>query len=88
MRSRILSATLLTTTMLTALPVVVHAQNAAPAADDDVTEVIVTAQKRSEKLSNVPISIQALTTKKLDQLNIADFSDYAAQLASIWTSSP
>ena len=83
MKARILTATLLTTTMFTAVPVLVHAQDTPAASKDDSIEVIVTAQKRSEKLSNVPISIQALTTKKLDQLNITNFADYAAQLTSV-----
>ncbi|ESQ75833.1 TonB-dependent receptor [Asticcacaulis sp. AC402] len=82
MRTRILSATLLTTTMLTALPAVVQAQDTSPR-NEDTVEVIVTAQKRSERLSNVPIAITALTTKKLDQLNIGNFNDYALQLPSV-----
>lgn len=53
-----------------------------PAASDG-TEIIVTAQKRSENLQNVPISIQALGTQKLEQLNIASFDDYAKVLPSV-----
>jgi len=53
------------------------------AAVSDGTEIIVTAQKRSENLQNVPISIQALGTAKLDQLNIASFDDYAKVLPSV-----
>lgn len=79
MRARILSATLLTTTMLAGLPLAVQAQET----EDNGIEVIVTAQKRSERLSNVPIAIQALTTKKLDQLNIGNFNDYALQLPNL-----
>ena len=52
-------------------------------AASDPTEIIVTAQKRSENLQNVPISIQALGTKKLDELNIASFDDYAKVLPSV-----
>lgn len=36
-------------------------------------EIVVTAQKRSESLQNVPISIQALGTEKLQDLNVSDF---------------
>ena len=50
---------------------------------DDSDAIIVTAQKRSENLQNVPISIQALGTQKLDQLNITDFKGYAQQLPSV-----
>ena len=49
----------------------------------DGSEIIVTAQKRSENLQNVPISIQALGTQKLEQLNIASFDDYAKVLPSV-----
>ena len=79
---RTITTALLTTTMLSAVPLMAHAQTAAKP-DSDSTEVIVTAQKRSEKLSNVPISIEVLSTKKLDQLNIANVNDYIALLPSV-----
>lgn len=60
-----------------------QAQPQAGSGDSAYGEIIVTAQKRSENLQNVPISIQALTTKKLDELNVASFDDYAAQLPSV-----
>lgn len=47
------------------------------------TEIIVTAQKRSENLQNVPIAIQALTSAKLDQLNVTNFNSYTQQLPSV-----
>ncbi|MFM6830786.1 MAG: TonB-dependent receptor plug domain-containing protein, partial [Novosphingobium sp.] len=53
------------------------------AADADPNIIIVTAQKRSENLQNVPISIQALGTQKLEQLGVASFTDYAQQLPSV-----
>ncbi len=57
---------------------------ALPASADDATqEIVVTAQKRSESLQNVPISIQALGTAKLEQLNIANFDDFTKQLPSV-----
>lgn len=92
MNARRLTTTLLTSTMLATLPAFVltqqvRAQEApttvATGTDDKGIEVIVTAQKRSQKLQDVPVSIQVLGTKKLDQLNIASFSDYAAQLPSV-----
>jgi iron complex outermembrane recepter protein len=76
---RTMSALLLTTTMLAGAPA--FAQTPAPANDSD--EIIVTAQKREESLQNVPISIQAIGTKKLDQLNISNFNEYAALLPSV-----
>ena len=74
-------AALFATTALTAAPVM--AQQAAADANTDSTEIVVTAQKRSESLQKVPISIQALGTAKLDQLNISDFKGYAQQLPSV-----
>ena len=61
------------------------AQDTAPADDSTVTdpEIIVTAQKRTESMQNVPISIQALSTKKLDELNISNFQTYSQQLPSV-----
>ena len=50
---------------------------------EDVTEIIVTAQKREENLQNVPISVQAIGTRRLDQLNITNFEDYTKQLPSV-----
>src|SRR4051812_10224550 len=56
---------------------------AAAPADDNGDVIIVTAQKRSENLQNVPISIQALGTQQLQDLNVANFQDYTRLLPSI-----
>lgn len=48
-----------------------------------VDEIIVTAQKRSENVQMVPISIQVLGTKKLDQLNVSNFNDFTKLLPSV-----
>lgn len=69
----------LSTTMLS--PGAAIAQQASDAGADD--EIIVTAQKREENLQNVPISIQALGTRKLDQLNVANFQDFSKLLPSV-----
>jgi len=49
----------------------------------DMTEIIITATKREENLQNVPISVQVLGTRKLDQLNISNFEEYTRQLPSV-----
>ena len=51
-------------------------------AQDDmmIEEVIVSAQKKSENLQNVPISLTTLSADELDSLNIKDFADYVLQL--------
>ncbi|MEG3150046.1 TonB-dependent receptor [Sphingomonas sp. ZT3P38] len=46
-------------------------------------EVVVTAQKREENIQDVPISIQALGTRKLDQLNVTNFAEYSQLLPSV-----
>jgi len=81
-----MTTALLTSTMLATLPVLAFAQetpSAAPAVEPETTEVIVTAQKRNQKLQDVPISIQVLGTKKLDEMNVRNFNDYASQLPSV-----
>ncbi|MEY3359734.1 MAG: hypothetical protein RI923_994 [Pseudomonadota bacterium] len=45
--------------------------------------VTVTAQKRTENLQEVPISIQVLGEQKLEEMNVADFDDYAKLLPSV-----
>src|ERR1041385_644700 len=58
----------------------------APASTDKTATlptVTVTAQKRSENLQKVPISIQVLSTTKLKQQNVTDFASYAKLLPSV-----
>jgi iron complex outermembrane receptor protein len=70
---------LLTSTLLTAFPAA--AQQAEDGADDG--EIIVTAQKREENLQRVPLSIQAIGTERLDQLQVNDMQDYVKFLPSV-----
>ena len=51
--------------------------------DATVEEVIVTAQKKSENLQNVPITVQNLSSDAIESLNIRDFYDYVNQLAAV-----
>jgi outer membrane receptor protein involved in Fe transport len=48
-----------------------------------VQELIVTAQKREENVQKVPLSIQVLTTQKLQQLQVSNFNDYVKYLPSV-----
>src|SRR6185295_16674639 len=65
-------------------PVTGTAPAPAPAAEGaDQSEIIITATKREENLQNVPISVQAIGTKRLDQLNISNFEQYTKQLPSV-----
>ena len=46
-------------------------------------EVVVTATKRSENLQKIPMSIQAIDSKTLSQLNITSFNDYVKFIPSL-----
>src|ERR1700682_5628207 len=50
-------------------------------------EVVVTANRRTENLQDVPIAIQALTGETLKQLNVATFDDYVKYLPNVTASS-
>jgi iron complex outermembrane recepter protein len=59
---------------------------AAYAAEPESTtleEVVVTAQKQSENLQNVPISITVFDNKRLEQLNVVSLDDYVKFSPSI-----
>lgn len=62
---------------------VAWAEDAAPAAPVDDSVIIVTAQKRSENLQTVPISIAALNGAKLQERQVTSFDDYAKLLPSV-----
>jgi iron complex outermembrane receptor protein len=48
-----------------------------------LAQVVVSAQKRDENLQQVPLSIQAIGTTKLEELHIENFEDYAKFLPSV-----
>ena len=72
-------------------PVRAQAVDGPPAADeaaqDGPREIVVTAQKRAQKLQDVPLSIVALTTEALAERNVRNFNDYAKFLPSLSYSS-
>ena len=52
----------------------------------DMLQVItVTAQRRTQSMQDVPISMQAFTSQTLKQLNIATFDDYVKYLPNVST---
>jgi outer membrane receptor protein involved in Fe transport len=55
------------------------------AASDTLEEVVVTAQKVTENLQNVPVSISTLSTEKLEQLNIINLDTYVEYLSGVTT---
>tara|TARA_B110000503_G_scaffold36706_1_gene60031 strand:- start:19627 stop:21945 length:2319 start_codon:yes stop_codon:yes gene_type:complete len=51
--------------------------------DYKLEEVIVTAQKRNESLQDVPISIQAIDSQRINDLGITNFDEYVQMLPSV-----
>ncbi len=77
-------ALLMATTMLAGAPA--RAADAAAASAGgavEVGELIVTSSKREENIQKVPMSIQAIDTRKLTQLNITGFNDYVKYMPSV-----
>jgi iron complex outermembrane recepter protein len=48
-----------------------------------IQQVVVTAQRRTENVQDVPIAIQALTGETLQQLNVTTFDDLIRQLPNV-----
>src|ERR1700722_13474764 len=67
-----------------------RAADAAQPSEDALTTIVVTAEKKEEKLKDVPMSITALAGGSLDNLQYRSFSDYAAMVPglSITSSQP
>jgi iron complex outermembrane recepter protein len=59
------------------------ATGGAEAATGALEEITVTAQRRTENIQDVPISIQALTAQALQQLNVSTFDDYIKFLPNV-----
>jgi iron complex outermembrane receptor protein len=59
------------------------ATSATDAANDQVEEIIVTATKRTERLVDVPLSVQAIGGRQLERIGAVNFADYARTVAGI-----
>ena len=68
---------LLASTVLAGLPA--HAQDAS----GGLETITVTAEKRSEDLQKVPITVQAITAQKLQDLHLTDFTDFALYMPNV-----
>ena len=73
----------LATAIVFAISTSAWAQQASTEEAPVLDAVTVTAQKRSENLQKVPISIQVLGTEQLDELHVTDFQDIATQFPSV-----
>ena len=80
-RSR--SKKLAATPIAAAIVAAIHSAHAQEAADTGLSQVVITASKRSENLQDVPISVTALDSEKLEQQNIQHFTDYAQALPEV-----
>jgi len=63
---------------------------ATPSSDNDtsadmIQEITVTAQRRTENIQDVPISIRAITGETLSQLNVQTLDDYIKYLPNVTT---
>ncbi len=63
------------------------AHSAAEADAEAIQEITVTAQRRTENMQNVPITIQALTAETLAQLSVATFEDFVKYLPNVTAAS-
>jgi outer membrane receptor protein involved in Fe transport len=59
------------------------AETPAAPAPDTLEEITVTAQKRSESVQNVPLSITTFSSKELEQKSITDFFDYGTKVPNL-----
>jgi outer membrane receptor protein involved in Fe transport len=70
---------LLASTMLAGIPPA-FAQANQPG---ELETVVVTAQKRSEDLQKVPMAVNAITSEKIEDLHLTDFTDFARYLPNV-----
>jgi len=82
-RTDLISQPIIKTPIAAAVVMAVGGQVGLAQESGGLEEIVVTAQKRSENLQDVPISIEALGTEKLEELNIRNFNDYVRMLPSV-----
>jgi len=73
--------------MLTAIPA--HAQTVSPpepqaAADEGITDIVVTAQRRSESIQEVPVAVTAFSAEDMERANIKDVGSYFASTPNVF----
>jgi iron complex outermembrane recepter protein len=80
-RKRKLKRNSLAVAVVAALSTPAFAQEAAQSGV--LEEVLVTAQKRTENLQSVPVSIQAIGNERLEELHVKGFEDYVRYLPTV-----
>lgn len=58
-----------------------------PGTPTELQEVVVTAERRTESIQNVPITIQALTSETMTQLNVKTIDDFLKYLPNVTSGS-
>src|SRR3954471_17416719 len=76
-------STLYTTVVLLGSASIPALAQTAPPAGDQLEDVVVTAQRRTEKLQDVPISMTAVTGAQLENFGDKTFIDYAASIPNL-----
>ncbi|WDS35037.1 TonB-dependent receptor [Pseudoxanthomonas sp.] len=66
-----------------ALPVLAHAQDEVSSKTKTLDEVVVTAQKRSERLQDTPVSAAVVSQQALEDANASDISDLNKLVPSV-----
>lgn len=77
---------LATTAMMAAILAAPGMALAQTAETNTIDEVIVTAQKREERVIDVPISLTSMDEKKLDEQNVITLTDLAARVPNVLAS--
>lgn len=65
------------------VPAVVLAQAAAPTDSGQLEEIVITAQKRTEKLENVAVAASVVSSDEISKLNAGDISDLNRLVPSV-----
>ncbi|WP_167762432.1 TonB-dependent receptor [Brevundimonas intermedia] len=76
-------AALLTTSALGGLPALAQTAGLSPDPATQLTDVIVTAQKREERASDTPLSLSVLTGETLQATGATQLSDFAATVPGL-----
>ncbi|HTQ13600.1 MAG TPA: TonB-dependent receptor [Rhizomicrobium sp.] len=71
-----IGSALLATTMLAGVPAVAQESGG-------LEQVVVTAQKRSEDVQKVPMTVNTLTSQKIEDLHLDNFTDFARYLPNV-----
>lgn len=90
MRASRIAAVLLSTTMVSGFPFQAIAQETAPAeeADTGIADIVVTAQKRSQNLQDVPVAVSALAGEELQSRGVSETSDLQGFVPSLQITTP